>query len=336
MLISEGGHFTRVQKNSILVENMKRNKGTVRCDIDGKPLVVYRSQAGVIKPPNGAEIDHIVPRHQGGYNWFDNARVVNWQTNGARAAAGEPFPEPSTDFLRTKHRLGCSRKGLYQGCLHAMCVHLASSPRLAIIACETSWEHDRFSFQSRFYTDGTISFSRGNETLVGALRKNNSPRLSDYPEKDALDYLAQADKPIVQAAQEGIFPYLFLGFEEQEKRRLFGSKRNITAQPVVTTAFWSEGDELYSPDDEASFVAHGGEYIQELCLPKEELAELLYDDYDLEDDELAFAEGLFRLKLQGGTRLDAKALAPYAPYVGTEGYDYLLAALGDFGLTVMP
>jgi hypothetical protein len=235
-----------------------------------------------------------------------------------------------------KHKLRYSREKLYHNCLYVMSAHMAAMCRLFIVSHEISWYDISYSFQSRSNTDGTLSYDRENGILVGALRKNNSQRILDYPAKNALDYFGDADEHVVELAKGLTLRYLLLDFEEREKKRFFGTKVRHFTQPVVTTVFWSEGDDIFSPDDEASFIEHGGKYIDELSVSKAELTDFVVENYELEDDELAFAEGLFRLKLQDGTRLDAKALAPYAPYVGTEGYDYLMDALSGFGFTVTP
>ena len=70
------------RKKAIYEENMKRNSGELRSDQTGKILVKpKRSEKGVTPPANEAQIDHIYPQSQGGFNSFDNAQVIEREAN---------------------------------------------------------------------------------------------------------------------------------------------------------------------------------------------------------------------------------------------------------------
>ena len=85
--VENGRDYSARQKDLIYEHNKEWNNGVIRDDIDGKQLVRQgRSQAGQPKPINGAEIDHHFPQSKGGANSFENAKVVNWQTNNIKRA----------------------------------------------------------------------------------------------------------------------------------------------------------------------------------------------------------------------------------------------------------
>ena len=70
------------RKKAIYDENMKRNGGELRSDQTGKKLEMpKRSQRGVTPPANEAQVDHIYPQSQGGFNSFDNAQVIEREAN---------------------------------------------------------------------------------------------------------------------------------------------------------------------------------------------------------------------------------------------------------------
>jgi hypothetical protein len=69
--------FSSLQRNLILKYNMSRNGGNL---ISDDPLDPHQnlSERGSADFP---EVDHIVPKSQGGSNFFSNARLVSWQLN---------------------------------------------------------------------------------------------------------------------------------------------------------------------------------------------------------------------------------------------------------------
>lgn len=79
--IESGKDFSKTQKDLIREENMRRNNGVLRDDLTGKKGVVYNPQSGTPKPANALEVDHIIAQANGGANSFENARLINWQTN---------------------------------------------------------------------------------------------------------------------------------------------------------------------------------------------------------------------------------------------------------------
>ena len=232
-----------------------------------------------------------------------------------------------------KHKLNYSRSQIYQDCAFAQCVHIAAIPRLYLIAYERSWDQMNYSFQSYYSTDGTITFDLQNGMLVGALRKNDSARMKEYPGKNVQTFFRDADESIYQLAQNEALQYLLMSFEEKVKKSLFSIKTKKLVIPVVTTAFWSEGDDIYSSDDENAFLENGGKYINEICTSKNKLIECLTEYYELTTEELNFAETLFEFKVSGESKL-SKELFTGISSEESKGYESFLSALSDFHFEV--
>lgn len=226
-----------------------------------------------------------------------------------------------------KHKLSYSSEQIRRGCVLAMCVHIAAIPRMPNIACENSWDNVSYSFQSYESTDGTITISKDSGMIVGALRNNDRKRIIDYPSKNAMDYYADASEEVKALAQNETLQYLLMLYE-QKKSMIFLKRPDIVV-PVITTAFWSESDEIYSSDSEKDFFENGGDYIENICLPQDKLLEVFSSDYGLTDKELEFAMLLFDLKNSGVTRiLNVSEFASKDMY----GYSEFLSVLSSFGM----
>lgn len=86
--VGSGKNFTQSQKAKIYEQNMEKNGGVIRSDLNGEILTVpQKSKSGVTPPSNEAQIDHIIPKKPNdinvspGTNSYDNAQVLSREQN---------------------------------------------------------------------------------------------------------------------------------------------------------------------------------------------------------------------------------------------------------------
>jgi 5-methylcytosine-specific restriction endonuclease McrA len=85
--VGPGKAFTATQKKKIIAINRNNNGGVIRSDQSGVVAVpAQKSRRGVTPPPNEVQVDHIVPRKNGGPNSHSNAQVLTREENRKKGA----------------------------------------------------------------------------------------------------------------------------------------------------------------------------------------------------------------------------------------------------------
>lgn len=194
---------------------------------------------------------------------------------------------------------------LYSNCLYVYCVHLACIPRMEHISKDIVWNGSSFGFTDYDKTDGIITFDLKNNLIYGAFRKYTN-RWNEYPDKKAIDYFDQANDEIKDLVNNNLLNYFLIDLVIQ-KKTLFKKEVSVKV-PIITTSFWSGGNVLYSKDPIDTFMLQGGKFIQDIYLDKDKLIEWLKNEYQVKENELKFAEELYKLKLQGSNYINKELL----------------------------
>jgi len=218
-----------------------------------------------------------------------------------------------------KHKLEYPAKRLTSGCLYSSVAHAVANLKFPFFSYDQSWNGENYSFQFD-RSRGTVTFDKENDLIVAAFRDDTSSRLLDYPEYKAAWLFSEADERVRKIAESETLEYLYYAFGK-------------VSMPAATTAMWSEGDAMYSPDDDAAFIVNGGEFIGIICAPPEELAEHWIEQYEFTEDELAAVDYLYKSKCDGVARLALKDI-PLAIDKGSDGYAEFLTSLSELSMEI--
>lgn len=236
-----------------------------------------------------------------------------------------------------KNKLKFSYDQVYKSCIYAMCAHISSIPRLSLVSSELSWDGINFSFRQSIESEGTVSFDTKNKIIVGAFRNCEVERFRAYPDKEAIEYFSEANDAVRELVNNEALQYCLIGFKKTDtKKGLFGLRKVELElnKPVITTAFWSEGDNIYSADEGALFILNGGAYIANICVPKTKLIEYLKDNYELTREELDFTEKLYELKMNNKSEIKRDTFSGFIDEESEE-YGEFVTTLSDFGFKVI-
>ena len=219
-----------------------------------------------------------------------------------------------------KYKLNYTVSQLSDCCLFSSIAHAVSNIRFPYFSYEQSWNGDNYSFQYGA-SRGTITFEKEKNIVVGAFRDDKSDRIRKYPDFKASELFDEADKHIIETANAVTLEYLYYNFSG-------------VSVPAATAAMWSETEFLYSPDEVDIFLANGGEFIDLVCIPIEELAEYWSEQYELTENELATAEFIFKVKSNGGNLVLLNDI-PLSLDKRSEGYVEFLESLSEIGIKVI-
>jgi len=176
-----------------------------------------------------------------------------------------------------------SSNNLLNNCLISSIAHAFAVARYPIISHEQSWDGYNYCFQMS-NVRGTVSFKDFEKsTAVCALRNEASPRIRDFPYINAIDLFKDAPELIREIAKADTLEYLYDSVDGVD-------------MPVATTAFWSEGDFLFSCDEKKEFEAHGGEEIDFLFLSEENLLQYWKESYSLSENSFEALMAIYNQK----------------------------------------
>lgn len=133
---------------------------------------------------------------------------------------------------------------LYEGCYLASISCAVMSAKYPELSFEHNWDGMNYLVQDGFGSRGTITFQ--NNFCVGAFRSDNSERLRNSV--PYTHYFENCQERIFQLAKSETLQYLLDEYDG-------------VIRPVITTCFWSNGNNLDSNDSWDDVFSNGGDIL---------------------------------------------------------------------------
>ena len=216
-----------------------------------------------------------------------------------------------------KNKLIVNCEQLYNNCIYSSVAHAIFVLKAPLFNYTQSWDGINYNFNYGT-TRGIITFDLSGQTVTGAARDDTSIRRKWYPVYKAISLFDQAPEKNRLLAHNETLEYLY-------------DEEGGMTKPMATIAFWNEGNEIYTNDDDMSFITNGGEYILEIAKNHKELKDYLVEEYDLSSEELYAIDHIFNCLIS-----NKKIKKDDLPIINKRcnGYDECLESLNELGIHI--
>lgn len=163
----------------------------------------------------------------------------------------------------------------------AHAIWVASDPTLAY---QLSWDGINYSRQDSMGTRGTITFA--GDRLVGAFFDENSPRnpLRPGSHYDLHRFLSGMPSDLHPIANEETLQYMLNTYAG-------------AVVPVITTAFWSDGEDVSAAESWQAVVDHGAHLVRTETMETETAIQEWKDNYELTDGQTDLLRSVFERRM---------------------------------------
>jgi hypothetical protein len=212
---------------------------------------------------------------------------------------------------------------LWQGCVLATIAHAIFTAGHPELANEQSWDGFSYNIQDSQGSLGTITFAE--EGTVGAFFDSHSSRnpFSSGEPYDMNSRLVEMPADLRALAEHEALQYLIQDY-------------NGADVPLITTAFWSEGDFLAAAEPWADVFSNGAHLVQTQLRRTDESIGVWRSHYGLTSSQVGLLRSLFARKVAASeapiilTSQEKAALLER----GSQGLDQSRALLAEVAVTV--
>lgn len=186
--------------------------------------------------------------------------------------------------MANSNQLPVNAKGLWEGCILALCVHAVMLPEFPFILNEHIWADGIYMTQDNEGAKAALVFSEENLPLIGMFREFDSKRtelvLSEQYAASFYKYASEKQKSLARA----MFPL----FEEETGERKL---------PVVTSGFWLEDEKICSRDSYEEWYENGGEVLERQMQPFEDAMAFYEDYYGIDTIRMELIERIYKERI---------------------------------------
>lgn len=175
------------------------------------------------------------------------------------------------------------RVQLWRGAILATIAHAMWVTSYPTLAYELSWDGPYYSRQDIKRTRGTIAFVENG--LVGVFRDDTSPRApwngsEQYSVEDGLEGLPDR---LAEPAETAL-------------RHMLDEHTGVT-EPIMTAAFWSDGDVTSAAEPWSDVLVHGAHLVRTEAMETDEALSEWQAQYEWSEQAMALLTGLFTRRM---------------------------------------
>ena len=212
------------------------------------------------------------------------------------------------------------REQLWKGCILSSIAHAIMVAHYPNLSNEHSWDGINYSVQDTQGSRGTVTFH--SDCMVAAFRNDKSERLAARGNAiNAIQYFDGAPQNVLKIAEKEALQYLL-------------DDINGNDIPLITTAFWGIGDDVFSVDTVDNMLINGGELLEIQILDEKEAIAAWREYYDMSDEQCYLLTLIYRRKI-GNPSEEIVLSKDEIAMIGTdeqEGLDESKISFGEIGI----
>jgi len=178
-----------------------------------------------------------------------------------------------------------NQKALWEGCILAAIAHAIMVSEYPELYSEHSWDEMNYNMQDLAGCKGTITFFEGG--LVAVFQSIEHINFKDYKLDNTIEFLKGADQKVIKIANEEALQYVLEDVEG-----------NVI--PVISSAFWATGDEIYSNLSWNEIIKNGGYILKNQLQPIDDAILSWSEYYDMNEEQMKLTKILHKRKLIAG------------------------------------
>lgn len=173
---------------------------------------------------------------------------------------------------------GWNYEQLWNGCILASIAHAIMVAHYPYLSNEHSWDGFNYNVQDSEGIRGTVTFQKNN--LVAAFRNDETvPR-----NFSSLDFFQGAPDKIIEIAKAETLQYLLESVNGKDI-------------PLITTAIWGNGNQIFSLDTFDIMIENGGGLLERQVMEFHEAIESWQEYYEMTVEQITLMKNIYQRKI---------------------------------------
>ena len=173
---------------------------------------------------------------------------------------------------------GWNHEQLWNGCILASIAHAIMVAHYPYLSNEHSWDGFNYNVQDSEGIRGTVTFQKNN--LVAAFRNDETVPRNIW----SLDFFQGAPDKIIEIAKAETLQYLLESINGKDI-------------PLITTAIWGHGNQIFSHDTFDIMIENGGGLLERQVMEFNEAIESWQEYYEMTVEQISLMKNIYQRKI---------------------------------------